>query len=297
MAVGKRTLWVITGCTAVGKTKYAIDFARANNGEIISCDSLLVYKHMDIGTAKPTTEERELVRHHCVDLVDPSENFDISLFVETAKNARNSIISLGRNVVIVGGSGFYLKSFFYPVVDGIKIPSAVRKFVDEQYKSAGLDGLVTMLISANDGICPCIDIRNPRRVAAALGRCLAGGKTFDEIGEDFKATPSPFADCEKHTIFLEREKEDLEIRVRERAKKMVADGLIGEVQHLLANYKHLSVSAACAIGYRETINWLQHPTTEENLASEIAGNTMKLIKKQKTWLKKQIPIDERILLR
>ncbi|MDR1413693.1 MAG: tRNA (adenosine(37)-N6)-dimethylallyltransferase MiaA [Puniceicoccales bacterium] len=296
MTAIEKKLWLITGCTAVGKTDYALEFARENNGEIISCDSLLVYRHMNIGTAKPTPEEMKGIRHHCIDLIEPWENFDVAMFIAAAKEAADSIIERGKTAIVAGGSGFYLKSFYCPVVDEIKIPRNVESFVAEKYATAGLDGLLSMLISLNDGICPCIDVKNSRRVAAALKRCLASGKTFDKVMDDFRASSCPFADYQKHTILLERSREDLETRVRARTREMLARGLVGEVKFLLENYDNLNSSVRNAIGYRETIRWLQHPTSEKDLAEEISRNTMKLVKKQKTWLKKQIPMDEKFQL-
>jgi tRNA dimethylallyltransferase len=292
----KKTLYVISGFTAVGKTNYAIDFAEKNNGEIVSCDSLLVYKHMDIGTAKPTELERRGIRHHCIDLVEPSERFNVSMFVDSAKAAISSILSAGKIAIVVGGSGFYLKSLYFPIVDGIKVPEEVENFVDEEFKASGLDGIVAMLISANDGVCPSVDVRNPRRVMAALKRCLASGKTCDDVQMEFNFLDSAFSEYEKVTIFLERGRDDLEFRVRERARKMIASGLVDEVKFLLSKYENLSDSAKNAIGYRETISWLKNPTTEKDLVDEISQNTMKLIKKQRTWFRKYIPIDEKFFL-
>jgi tRNA dimethylallyltransferase len=290
-------LYVITGCTAVGKTDYAINFAIKNNAEIVSCDSLLVYKHMDIGTAKPKPKDRKGIEHHCIDLVEPSEKFDISMFIEAAKMAIDSTISSGKNVVVVGGSGFYLKSFYRPVIDGIKIPQKVSDLVNTTHARFGFGRLVAMLISANKGICPSIDIKNPRRVMAALKRCLSSGRTFDDIQNNFVSLDSPFKQYQKYTILLERDQEDLKLRIWERTKKMLDLGLIDEVKFLLSNYEQLSDSAKNAVGYRETIGWLKSSATKDALVNEIWQNILKLVKKQKTWFKKQIPIDEKIVLR
>jgi tRNA dimethylallyltransferase len=289
-------LTIITGCTAVGKTNYAVLFAKKNNSEIISCDSLLVYKHMNIGTAKPTEREMDGVKHHCINLVEPSEKFDVSKFIDCAKIAIDAITSAEKNVVIVGGSGFYLKSLYSPVIDCVKIPANIEFLVNETYKFAGLDGVVAALISANNGVCPSIDVKNPRRVVAALKRCLAAGKTFDDLQAEFCSIDSPFSGYRKRTILLCREKRDLEIRVRERVKKMIDAGLIAEVEFLLSNYENLTESAKNAIGYRETINWLKNSESQLALIDKITANTLKLIKKQKTWLKKYIPFDEKFFL-
>jgi tRNA dimethylallyltransferase len=290
-------LHLIVGCTAVGKTEYAVDFAERTNSEILSCDSLLVYKHVNIGAAKPTRQEMARIKHHCMDLVEPCEKFDVAKYIVAAKVAIDSALSSGKNVIVVGGSGFYLKSFYYPVIDEIVIPESVTNFVASAHATIGLEGIGSLLVEANGGRCPPIDMKNPRRVMASLGRCLASGKTFDQIHAEFARFGSENFPYARHTILFEREKEDLRSRVWARTKKMIGDGLIDEVKFLLSKYDNLTESVKNAIGYRETIDWLQNPTTEGELVDEISKNTMKLIKKQKTWFKNQIPVDEKILLR
>jgi tRNA dimethylallyltransferase len=292
------TLYVITGCTAVGKTAYALDFARRHDGEIISCDSIAVYRHVDIGSAKPTAAERKEIKHHCLDLVDPSEDFDVSLFIAAAQGALGAVAKAGKAAVVVGGSGFYLKSFYQPVVDGVAIPPEVEKFVADVQTSSGLDGLVSMLISANDGLCPNVDIKNPRRVMAALKRSLASGRTPDAILGDFRAQPPPFPGWRRHTILLEREWSSMEGRVRRRVGQMFADGLVAEVEFLLSAHGKLGNGVKNAIGYREIIHWLESGRKKSvpALVDDVVHSTMKLVKKQRTWFRTQIPVDERILL-
>jgi tRNA dimethylallyltransferase len=287
-----KLLYLITGCTAVGKTAYAIDFAEKNNCEIVSCDSLLVYKHMDIGTAKPTAEMMARVRHHCIDLVEPCEKFDVASYVAAAKGAINSISAIGKNAAIVGGSGFYLKSFYAPVADGISVGQDIKNFIADVYRSSGLEGIGTMLLTTNGGLRPSIDMKNPRRVMAALGRCLASGRTHGELTAEFSSQLSPFASYARRTILLEMEGERLRSAVRRRTAGMIADGLVDEVKFLLSNYEVLSDGARNAIGYRETAHWLKNPTTERALAEEISCSTMRLIKKQRTWFRTQIAADE-----
>ena len=139
------TLHIITGTTAAGKTDYALAYAESIDAEIISCDASLVYKGMDIGTAKPTASELERVRHHCVDLHAVDQPFDITLYEACARKAVNQILAEGRSVVVTGGSGFYLKSFFEPVVDTVIVPSEVRNQVEAIYDQLGLRGLVSEL--------------------------------------------------------------------------------------------------------------------------------------------------------
>ena len=291
---GKK-LYVITGCTATGKTKYAIEFANKINAEIVSCDSLLVYKGMDIGTAKPTDDELEMVRHHALNLVTPDHNFDIAMYIECAREAINDILSRGKNVVIVGGSGLYLRGFYYSVVDDISINEEINMLVDDMYERYGLDHVVNELLKVNDGNCQDIDLKNPRRVLIALKRCLSSGKNIADLLDSFKKQGTCFDMFDKFTILLDLDKEEIYSRVVKRTERMLKNGLIDEVFVLLKRYKNLCNSAKNAIGYRETVSWLSHPTSEDDLKNKIISDTMKLVKKQRTWFRTQIPINAKYM--
>ena len=120
------TLHVLTGCTAAGKTEWALRWAEARGAEIVSCDSLLFYRGMDIGTAKPTAAEQARVPHHLIDLLAVTERMDVARYVALARDTVAAIIARGRPVLVVGGSGFYLRSFFAPVADEVAVPAAIR---------------------------------------------------------------------------------------------------------------------------------------------------------------------------
>lgn len=286
----KCSLYVITGCTASGKSSYAIELAKKIDAEIISCDSLLVYRDMNIGTAKPSRDMLDDVRHHCVDIISPIERFDVAQYISCARDAINDILSRKKNIIVCGGSGFYLKSFFHPVVDAVVISDDITRDVDEMFKQQGLSGIVDKLILLNHGVLPKIDINNPRRVMSALKRCLASEKTLVEMQDDFQRQECAFNDCDKFTVIMDVPDDILIQRVRDRAHQMIDDGLIEEVEGLCNRYGELSASATMAIGYRETLAWLKNKTTEQRLCDEISLHTMWLVKKQKTWLKKQVPI-------
>lgn len=284
-------LYVITGCTASGKSSYAIELAKKIDAEIISCDSLLVYRDMNIGTAKPSYDMLNDVRHHCVDIISPVERFDVAQYISCARDAINDILSRKKNIVVCGGSGFYLKSFFHPVVDSVAVSNDIAREVDEMFEEKGLSGIVDKLISLNHGALPEIDMNNPRRVMSALKRCLASGKTLMEMQDDFQRQQCVFENYDKFTVMMDVPDDILIQRVRDRAHQMIDDGLIEEVEGLRNRYGELSASATMAIGYRETLAWLKNKTTEQRLYDEISLHTMWLVKKQKTWLKKQVPID------
>jgi tRNA dimethylallyltransferase len=284
-----RTLHVLTGCTAVGKTEVALRWAEANAGEIISCDSLLVYRGMDIGTAKPTHEERRRVPHHLVDIRDVAEPMNVALYASMARSAAEEIAARGRAILVVGGSGFYLRSFFAPVADGILVPPAIRARVAAMLEAGGLAALVGELGRLNPAGLGGLDTANPRRVAGALGRCLASGRTLAELASAFARAPSPFDGWEVRLTRLERAAPDLEARIASRVEAMLGAGLVAEVTRLLGTGLRSNPSAAGAIGYRETIDVLEGRAPAAGLAGAIARDTRALVRKQRTWFRTQLP--------
>lgn len=283
------TLHIITGATAVGKTNYALDYCEALNGEIISCDASLFYRGMDIGTAKPTKEELAKVPHHCIDMNPVNQSFDITQFDVLARKTVEDILSRGKSVVITGGSGFYLKSFFEPVVDTIEVSDAVRAESESLFVEQGLSGLLDRLnVISPEGL-GNLDTLNPRRVQRALERCLASGKSLPVLQKEFAERPKPYASFKKQFILLEREAEALKDRVARRAKCMLESGLIDEVKGLLKMGIEENSNAANAIGYRESIAFLRGEIEESELLPLIIKNTNGLVKKQKTWFRSQLP--------
>lgn len=281
----KSVLHVLTGCTAVGKTEWALRWAEAHGAEIVSCDSLLFYRGMDLGTAKPTVAERARVPHHLIDICAVNEKMDVTHYVTKARAAVEEIQARGRAVLVVGGSGFYLKCFFSPVADEVAVPAALRAEVS----ALSLDAVVARLHALNPGGLGALDLENPRRVTRALERCLASGRTLLALAEEFARQPGPFADWQIELTRLERPPEELERRIEARVTAMLRDGLVAEVQGLCAAGLRSNPSAARAIGYRETLDFLDGKLTEQQLPAEIAKNTRALVKKQRTWFRTQLP--------
>lgn len=283
------TLHIITGATAVGKTNYALEYCQALNGEIISCDASLFYRGMDIGTAKPSKEELAKIPHHCIDMNPVNQAFDITQFDILARKTVEDILSRGKSVVITGGSGFYLKSFFEPVVDTIEVSDAIRAESETLFVEQGLSGLLERLKAINPEGLGNLDTLNPRRVQRALERCLASGKSLPVLQKEFSERPKPYASFKKHFILLERDAEELKNRIARRAKCMLESGLLDEVKSLLKNGIEDNPNAANAIGYRESIAFLKGEIEESELLPLIIKNTNGLVKKQKTWFRSQLP--------
>lgn len=286
----ENTLYILSGSTAVGKTELSLRWAEKNNAEILSADSLLFYKGMNIGTAKPKREELERIPHHAIDLVNVDEQYDISRYIEYAETCIEDIVSRGKKVLITGGSGFYLKAFLAPVVDNIEISKDIRTTVDQIFKFQGLDGLVEKLGEFNSvSELENIDLNNPRRVIPSLERCMETGKSLTQLRNEFENSNYPFKQWKKQTCLLTRSKENLVERVRIRADQMLRSGLIQEVEELLQLGIEKNPSASNSIGYRETIEFLKNKNgSEKELLEKIILNTTRLIKKQRTWFRTQI---------
>jgi len=283
-----KKLHIISGTTAVGKTEYALAYAEEHDAEIVSCDALLVYKGMDIGTAKPSTEEQSRIKHYLVDVHPVNQSYDIVAYVNAADAAIASITERDKSIVVVGGSGFYLKSFFMSVVDTVIVPAEIRENVAQLYKEKGLEGLLAQLREHSPEGFGNLDILNPRRVHRALERCMASGKSLLDLQAEFAARPEPYSDYEKKVILLEREPEELRERVACRVDQMLQKGLIEEVERLRTSGIEDNPCAASAIGYRETLSYLRGEINRETLVQAIIQNTHHLVKKQRTWFRTQI---------
>jgi len=276
---------VLTGPTAVGKTGLGLRWAEARGAEIISCDSLLFYRGMDIGTAKPSAAERARVRHHLVDILEVTERMDVTQYLARAKTAAEEIAARGRAVLVTGGSGFYLQAFFAPVADAVEVPPEVRARVENLPAAEAVAELRRL---NPDGI-ENLDTANPRRVARALERCLAAGRTLRELAADFSRQRPPFADWDVVLVRLERPAAELNARIEARVRTMLRAGLVDEVRRLRAAGLEKNPSAARAIGYREVLAVLDGRLEESALAAEIAKNTRALVKKQRTWFRTRLP--------
>lgn len=274
----------------MGKTHWALRWARARGAEIISCDSLLFYRGMDIGTAKPTAAERAEVPHHLVDVCEVADRMDVARYATLARAAAEAIWARGRPVLVCGGSGFYLQSFLRPVVDDVAVPAALRAEV----AAWGAEEARSRLLALHPHGLGDFALDNPRRVARALERCLATGRTVAELAGAFAQLPPPFPGAALHLTELGCAPDELAGRLAARAEAMVRAGLVAEVEALRAAGLAQNPSAAGAIGYREVLACLAGDLPRAALAAEIAKNSRALAKKQRTWFRTQLPAHHRL---
>ena len=289
-------IYLLAGVTAAGKSVLSLDFAKAVGGEILSCDSIAVYRGMDIGSAKPSHGDRQKVVHHGIDLVDVNKIFSVAEYSMYAKNVIERSLNKNVPIVVTGGSGFYLQSFLSPVVDEIEVSEEIRNRVGQINAERGLDGMLKILQEFNPDGLGGIDVLNPRRVMRGLERCLASGKTILQLKKEFEGQGNPYVNFEKRVIWLDRENEDIEGRISRRTKIMLEDGLLEETKKLLSLGIETNSSASNAVGYRECIACLKGKITSDELLAAINHSTRKLVSKQRKWFRKHFGSEARFMM-
>lgn len=289
-------LLFIVGPTASGKTELALQKAQETGAVILSCDSLCFYRGMDIGTAKPSAEEQAAVPHYGINLVDADQSYSVAQYVAYRDGFLKKQNEQQRPVIVVGGSGFYLKSFFSPVIDEVRIPPQVTKLAEAIRREEGLPGLLNLLKKHNPADEPFegLDTSNPRRVEKAAIRCMSTGKSYSELRRDFLSLPKPLNQYEKEVWLIDRPLDELKNRNLLRVEKMLNEGLIEEVKRLKESGFERNPSACGAIGYREVLDYLNGSISRDNLAELIYIHTNQLMRKQRTWFRHQIPVHREI---
>lgn len=281
----KKDLIVIAGATATGKTDASIQLAKKINGEIISADSMLVYKYMDIGTAKPSLEEMSDIKHYMIDEFYPDENFSIAIFKEKVTEYINFIHSKGKTPILVGGTGFYINSILYNTEFEEEIENKdYREYLEKLLDEKGKDYLYDMLKKVDVKSTEKIHINNTKKVIRAL-----------EFFENTKTPISEHNEKEKKkekyynskVFIFDRNREILYERINKRVDIMIEQGLVEEVKKILdMGYKKDLISMN-GIGYKEIINYLNGECTLEFAIEEIKQNTRRFAKRQITWFKHQ----------
>ncbi len=288
MSQPKPVLHILTGPTAVGKTEAALSWAEQHNAEILSCDSVCVYRGMDIGSAKPTVAQQQRVPHHGLDLVAPTARYSVTQYIAYAQEVVRKNQSRGKNTLVTGGSGFYLAAFFGPVSDDLMVNDATIQEV-RQLQEKGIEALLRRLQEIEQRPLPAwLDQQNPIRVAKALERRLSSDLSLDEIREEFLQKKSPFEGYTVQARLMERPDDELRTRINQRTHAMLQEGLIEEAQNLLQLNLDPELPSARAVGYRATMDWLADgkKVALDGLAERINLDTWALVRKQRKWFKR-----------
>ena len=272
---------LILGVTASGKGKLAFALANSLGAEIISIDSMKVYRRMDIGTAKPPKETRDQIPYHLIDVVEPSDSFSVARFLELAIESIADIKKRNKPIVAVGGTALYIKSLLYGLFEGPGADEQIREQLKAQAQAEGLDKLYEQLKTIDPATAAKISANDPRRIIRALEVYKLTGKPISAFQQQWDANASQ----DWSIIGLRREKTEESKRINARVKKMIDAGLVDEVKQLLAEPTPLSKQARSAIGYAEIINHLAGQTTLDDAIELIKKNTRKLAKAQRTWFK------------
>lgn len=275
-----RELYVLAGPTAAGKSALAHTLAREHGWPVLSADAMLVYRGMDIGTAKPTRAEREGIRYGGMDLVTPDRPFSVGAWVEHARSFLGKI-SRGQRVVVVGGTGLYIKALLRGLDPMPTADKTIRDGAEALYAREGLAGLQAACREADAERFEALkDKANPRRVMRAL-ELARMGVPMERVWEQGATGP---------IVVLNMERDLLSRRIAQRVEAMYAAGLLEEVRHLRDRYAGWSDTARMAIGYREALAVLNNEMTEDDAKKETKRRTVQLARRQMTWFRNQLPM-------
>ncbi len=277
-----RKLIAVAGPTAVGKTKYAIETAKAFNGEIVSCDSMQLYKYMNIGSAKPTPEEQAEVKHWLVDEIDPKEPFSVARYAQMAKAAIEDIFSRGKTPVIEGGTGLYLNSLLYEMdFSGASVDTELRDTLLNEAELFGPEYIYNKLKEADPKAAERIHPNNVKKVIRALEGAISGKNIVD-----FKNCQEKCKDYDTILIGLTRNRPELYDRINQRVDIMIEEGLFHEVEELLEMGLDESDISMKGIGYKEIIGYFDGLYGQEEAIGLIKKNSRHLAKRQLTWFRR-----------
>lgn len=281
----KEPLIILTGPTAVGKTELSIALAKAVNGEIISADSMQVYKYMDIGTAKITKEEMQGVKHYLVDEIEPSEGFDVARFKAMAADAIGKIRKSGHIPVIVGGTGFYIQALLYDsTFEDDESDHEYRNYLQGIADTKGAEVLHDMLKEVDPESAEAIHANNVKRVIRALEFYKSTGKKISDHNSEQRAKESPYNFC---YFVLNDKRETLYDRINRRVDIMFDNGLLDEVKHLSDMGLVKDDVAMQGIGYKEVFDYLEGRCDEAGLREMIKQDTRHFAKRQLTWFRRE----------
>lgn len=281
--VTMRKIVVIAGPTAVGKTSFAIRVSELFNGEIVSCDSMQLYRFMDIGSAKPTPDEQQRARHHLIDMIDPRDEFSVAQYQKLAKDAINNILSRGKLPVISGGTGLYLNSLLYDMdFSPLSGDREYRQKLEEEAETKGSTYLHDMLKMQDPDAAEQIHPNNTKKIIRALERLKDGEGRIRRFTDVTNETE----DYEPLLIGLTRDRALLYDRINRRVDQLVQQGLVDEVRRLMDMGLTKDDISMKGIGYKEIMEYLEGSIPFDDAVDNVKKNTRHYAKKQLTWFRR-----------
>lgn len=281
----KKPLVILTGPTAVGKTKASIGLAKAIGGEIISADSMQVYKQMDIGSAKIKPSEMEGVPHYLVDILEPDEEFHVVLFQQMAKQAIQKIYEKGKIPILVGGTGFYIQAVLYDIdFSENEKDTSYREELEKLAQTKGAEYLHDLLREVDEKSAQDIHANNVKRVIRALEYFHQTGEKISEHNEEQRKKVSPY----NFSYFvLNDERAHLYERINLRVDQMINEGLVSEVQSLKEKGYTRDMVSMQGLGYKEMLDYLDNKCSLKEAVEIIKRDTRHFAKRQITWFKRE----------
>ena len=274
---------VICGPTASGKTGLSIELAKRINGEIVSCDSMQIYKDMTIGTAKPTTDEMQEIKHYLIDCVSPEQRFSVADYKREATNAIKEIFAKGKVPIVVGGTGLYLESLIYGIeYEEIEVNLDYRAYLEKIEEKNGLYYLYQEAQKIDEEAIKKISPNDKKRIYRILEIYKATGKTKTELEKESRRKGPDF-DYILFGINMDRDK--LYERINKRVDSMIENGLIQEVEGLSKKYEKFP-TAMQGLGYKEVVEYLEGNITKDEMIDKIKMMTRRYAKRQLTWFRK-----------
>ena len=274
----------IAGPTASGKTALAVALAKELNGEVVSCDSMQVYRRMDIGTAKPTVDEMQGIPHHMIDVAEPDEDFSVSRYCAMAAPIVDGIVARGKTAVIAGGTGLYMDSLIRGNAFAPFPATGVRERLEAQADAEGMEAMLNWLSSVDPDCAARLHLSDRKRIIRALEVWLETGQTITEHNRKTQEIPPKYTPLWLGLDFADRS--ELYRRIDLRVDSMLEMGLIAEIKSLLASGIPAKCTALQAIGYKEFVNALNGEETILQAAEEVKKSSRHYAKRQLTWFRR-----------